>query len=226
MRCMERKSGPKPRHQRRAPQRIRLYFRLAACSLAYGTYPSVIPSSVDPSFPNPELPAAVQSGQSVEDWNPLTSNRSTSKAGPPVSSAKLDKNTVIDVRYVANHGVGLWSTVVLMRLMSSEMSTEATFLQQFQTAQNNLAIANGISVAQLLTPGQKIAVSNYGNTGLPGQVAVPILTTAIPEATPTRPRSRSSRKAWRGATANAIATNAHPHDQLSPRRVIPSTCSR
>ena len=34
------------------------------------TYPSVIPTSIDSSFPNPNFPLAVQSGQTVSDWNP------------------------------------------------------------------------------------------------------------------------------------------------------------
>ncbi len=46
---------------------------------------------------------------------------------------------------MGNHGVDLWAPVNL-----NEVNTvENTFLTQFQAAQNNLAIANGISVPQL-----------------------------------------------------------------------------
>ena len=171
-----------------------------------GTYPSVIPSSVDPSFPNPSFPLPVQSGQSVEDWNPHIKPEYV-ESWTAGFQRQLDKNTVIDVRYVANHGVGLWSTVNLNEVNVFGNVNGSTFLQQFQAAQNNLAIANGISVAQLLTPGQKIAVNNYGNTGLPGQVAVPILTTAIGSNTDQTTVTQLA-QGVAGATANAIATNA------------------
>ena len=156
-----------------------------AGSVLFGdsSYPSVIPSSVDPSFPNPSFPLAVQSGQNVEDWNPQIKPEYI-ESWDFGFQRQVGKNTVVEVRYVGNHGVDLWQAVNL-----NEVNTvESGFAQQFQAAQNNLAIANGISVAQLLLSassgtGIKLTSNNYGNQGLPGQVALPLLTTAIGSST-------------------------------------------
>ena len=125
----------------------------------------------------------VQSGQSVEDCNPSIKPEYI-ESWTVGLQRQVGKNTVVEVRYVANHGVDLWSAVNL-----NEVNTvENGFAQQFQAAQNNLAIANGISVPQLLLSassgtGIKLTSNNYGNQGLPGQVAVPLITTAIGSST-------------------------------------------
>ena len=120
---------------------------------------------------------------------------------------------MVEARYVGNHAADLWSAVNL-----NEVNTvENGFATQFQAAQNNLAIANGISVPQLLLSaasgtGIKLTSNNYGNQGLPGQVNVPLLTTAIgsstdqttvplsslPRASPAQPLtvSRPMPRAW------------------------------
>jgi hypothetical protein len=171
------------------------------------SYPSVIPSSVDPSFPNPSFPLAVQSGQSVTDYNPSIKPEYI-ESWTLGLQRQLGKNTVVELRYVGNHGVDLWSTVNL-----NEVNTvESGFAQQFQAAQNNLAIANGISVPQLLLSassgtGIKLTSNNYGNQGLPGQVAVPIITTAIGSSTDQTTVTQLT-QGQAGATANGIATNA------------------
>ena len=166
------------------------------------SYPSVVPSSVDPSFPNPSFPLAVQSGQSVEDFNPSLKSEYV-ESWTVGFQRPVGKNTVVDVRYVGNHGADLWSTVNL-----NEVNVvESGFATQFQQAQNNLAIANGISVGQLLVPTTKLTVNNFGNTGLPGQVNVPILTTAIGSSTDQTTITQLM-QGQAGATANAIAGNA------------------
>jgi Carboxypeptidase regulatory-like domain/TonB dependent receptor len=170
------------------------------------SYPSVVPTSVVPTFPNPSFPLAVQSGQNVEDWNPQIKPEYV-ESWTVGFQRQLDRNTVIDVRYVANHGVGLWQAVNLNEVNILGNFGGSSFLQQFQAAQNNLAIANGISVAQLLTPGTKISVNNYGNSGLPGQVAVPILTTGIGSNTDQTTVTQLT-QGVAGATANAIAISA------------------
>jgi hypothetical protein len=172
-----------------------------------GTYPSVVPSSVDPSFPKPSFPLAVQSGQSVEDYNPSIKPEYV-ESWTAGFQRQLGKNTVFEARYVANHGVDLWQTVNL-----NEVNTvESGFATQFQAAQNNLAIANGLSLPQLLLSaasgtGIKLTSSNYGNQGLPGQVNVPLLTTAIGSSTDQTTITQLT-QGQAGATANAIATNA------------------
>jgi len=164
--------------------------------------PSLAPTSLVPTFPKPTFPLAVQSGQNVTDYDPNI-RREYVESWTFGLQRPLDKNTVMEVRYVGNHGVGLWSTVNL-----NEVNTvENNFATQFQAAQNNLAIANGISVAQLLNPQTKITNLNFGNAGLPGQVAVPILTTALGTSTD-QTTATQLQQGQAGAAANAIATNA------------------
>ena len=145
---------------------------------------------------------AVQPGQTVEDYNPNIKPEYV-ESWTAAFQRPLGKNTSIELRYVANHGVDLWQAVNL-----NEVNTvESGFTTVFQQAQANLAANNGISVAQLLLPTTKLTVNNYGSTGLPGQAAVPLLTTAIgsnvDQTTITQLQQGTA-----GATANAIATNS------------------
>jgi len=164
--------------------------------------PALAPTSIDPSFPNPSFPLAVQSGQNVEDYNPSIKPEYV-ESWTFGLQRPIGKNTVIEVRYVGNHGVDLWSAVNLNEVNILENG----FLTQFQAAQNNLAIANGISVAQLLNPATKLTTNNFGNSGLPGQMNVPILTTAIGTSND-QTTATQLQQGLAGATANAIATNA------------------
>jgi len=166
------------------------------------TYPTLVPSSIDPAFPNPSFPLAVQSGQTVEDYNPKIKAEYV-ESYTLGFQRQLNRDTVVEFRYVGNHGVDLWSAVNL-----NEVNVvESGFAQQFQQAQNNLAIANGISVAQLLNPSVKLTTNNYGNQGLPGQVNVPLITTAIGSSTD-QTTVTQLQQGQAGATANGIATNA------------------
>ena len=166
------------------------------------SFPSVVPSSIDPSFPNPSFPLPVQSGQNVEDYNPSIKPEYV-ESWTFGFQRPLGRDTVIEVRYVGNHGADLWSAVNLNEVNVVENG----FAQQFAAAQNNLAIANGISVAQLLSPSTKLTVNNYGNQGLAGQVNVPIITTGIGSNTDQTTITQLM-QGQAGATANAIATNA------------------
>src|SRR5581483_9102050 len=78
---------------------------------------------------------------------------------------EIVRETVLGVSYVANHAVGLWRKESLNEVNIFENG----FLKEFLAAQQNLAIA------QKTTP----TSNNFGNQGLPGQVAVPILSTAL-----------------------------------------------
>ncbi len=167
-----------------------------------GKFPSVVPTSINPNFPNPSFPLVVQSGQSVEDYNPSIKPEYVESWTLGIQR-QIGKNTVVEARYVGNHGVDLWQTVNL-----NEINTvENGFAQQFAQAQSNLAIANGMSVAQLLLPTTKLTVNNYGNTGLPGQVNVPIFTTGIGSNTD-QTTITQLQQGQAGATASAIGTNA------------------
>jgi hypothetical protein len=166
------------------------------------SYPSLVPSTIDAQFPNPSFPLAVQSGQSVEDYNPSIKPEYV-ESWTLGFQRPLGRNTSVEFRYVANHGVDLWSAVNL-----NEVNTvENNFAQQFQAAQNNLAIANGISVAQLLLPTTKLTVNNYSDTGLPGQNPVPLITVGI-GSNVDQTTITQLQQGQAGATANAIATNA------------------
>ncbi len=164
--------------------------------------PTLAPTSLVPSFPTPTIPLAVQSGQNVSDYNPNIKAEYV-ESWTFGFQRPLGKNTVVEFRYVGNHAADLWSSVNLNEVNILENG----FLGQFQAAQNNLAINNGISVPQLLNPATKLTTNNFGSAGLPGQVAVPILTTAIGTSTD-QTTATQLQQGQAGATANAIATNA------------------
>ncbi|HEY1343078.1 MAG TPA: TonB-dependent receptor, partial [Bryobacteraceae bacterium] len=77
----------------------------------------------------------------------------------------LDRNSVVEFRYTGNHGLHLWRQYDLNEVNIVENG----FLNEFQAAQNNLAIARRTSPTS----------NNFGNQGLPGQSPVPILQTAL-----------------------------------------------
>jgi hypothetical protein len=172
-----------------------------------GSYPSVVPTSVDPNFPNPHFPLPVQSGQNVEDYNPQIKPEYV-ESWTVGLQRQVSKNTVVEVRYVGTHGVNLWQAVNL-----NEVNTvENQFTQQFLAAQNNLAIANGLSVPQLVNSATigspfKLTSNNYANQGLPGQVNIPIITTAIGSNTD-QTTVTQLQEGLAGAMANGIATNS------------------
>jgi Carboxypeptidase regulatory-like domain len=90
---------------------------------------------------------------------------------------ELAKGTVLEVRYVGNQGHHSWRTSNLNEVNIFENG----FLKDFQAAQNNLAIANNMTVAQLtkLPTIPTLATTNFANQGLPGQVNTPILDAAF-----------------------------------------------
>src|SRR5581483_1266040 len=76
----------------------------------------------------------------------------------------ISKTTLLEVRYVGNKTTHKWREYTLGEVNIFENG----FLTEFQNAQRNLAIANGITVDQL--PTAVLKVSNFSNQGLPGQV--------------------------------------------------------
>jgi hypothetical protein len=155
-----------------------------------GTYPTLAPTSIDASFPNSSYPIAAQNGQTVNGINPNIKPEYVESWNFGFQRS-LDRNTVVEVRYVGNHGVGLWRTVNL----NEPNIYENGFLTQFQAAQNNL------NIARQTTP----TSTNFSNQGLPGQVNVPILTTAIGTSDQTTATYLLQGQA--GAAANSIASN-------------------
>ena len=106
-----------------------------------GSYPVRAPYQPGSQLPESPFPLAVQSGQTVSDYNPSIKPEYV-ESWTFGFQRPLDHNTVIEIRYVGNHGVGLWSAVNLNEVNIVENG----FLQQFQAAQNNLAIANGLTI--------------------------------------------------------------------------------
>src|SRR5262249_5683238 len=149
-----------------------------------------------PSPPKPTYPIPVNAGQSVNDFDPNL------KMGYVQSwniglQRELSKSTVMEVRYVGNHGVGLWRQVNL----NETNIIENGFLDEFKAAQNNLRIARGGNILN------NTAVVNFGNQGLPGQVALPIITSAgVPTSDSTFATNLERGQA--GTFANSIATSS------------------
>jgi len=89
---------------------------------------------------------------------------------------ELSKGTVLEVRYAGNATHRQWRTFDL----NETNIFENGFLNEFQAAQNNLAIANGLTVAQLTAqPTIPLKTTNFSNQGLPGQVNLPIMSSAF-----------------------------------------------
>jgi hypothetical protein len=116
-----------------------------------------------PVPPAPTFPRAAVAGTSAADFDP---NLET----PYVQSwsfglqREINRDTVLEIRYVANHGTKLVRTYNLNEVNIFENG----FLQEFIAAQNNLQIA--------LAAGR---AANFRNQGLPGQVNLPIYTASF-----------------------------------------------
>jgi hypothetical protein len=110
---------------------------------------------------------------------------------------ELGRDSVVEFRYTGNHGVHLWRQYNLDEVNIFENG----FLKEFQVAQNNLRIARGGDITKNTT------VNNWGNTGLPGQAATPMLQTAIGNTTDSSLAAQLL-LGQAGGAANAIATNS------------------
>lgn len=113
---------------------------------------------------------------------------------------ELNPNTVLELRYVGNRGTRLWRGVNINEVNIFENG----FLKEFESAQNNLNIfiANNPNCGKTGFP-----KCNFGNSGLPGQVALPIMQTATLPMTDATSITRLQ-TGQAGALANTLATNA------------------
>jgi hypothetical protein len=127
----------------------------------------------DPTLPSRSTPSSPVFPMSPSPSNSLNAFDPNLKMGYVQSwnigfQRELTKDTVMEVRYTGNHGVHLWRQVNL-----NEMNIfENGFLNDFNTAYNNLLIARGGNINSTVT-------SNFGNQGLPGQKDIPIIATAL-----------------------------------------------
>jgi hypothetical protein len=110
---------------------------------------------------------------------------------------ELDKDTVVEFRFTGNHGVHLWRQYNLNEVNIFENG----FLNEFKIAQNNLRIARGGDITR------NTSINNWGNQGMAGQQAVPILQTAIGNTTDAT-LAGNLLLGQAGTAANGIATNA------------------
>ncbi|MEK7406776.1 MAG: carboxypeptidase-like regulatory domain-containing protein [Acidobacteriota bacterium] len=82
------------------------------------------------------------------------------------------KDTVLEVRYVGNHGTKLWRGVNLQEVNIFENG----FLREFQNAQKNLDICTANRVA---CTGSATGGLRFDNRNLPGQTDLPIFSAAL-----------------------------------------------
>jgi hypothetical protein len=176
-------------------------------SISPTTYPTIfgapgsvelsgnIPSRNSTIAPTPSYPIAALAGNSVYGIDPNL------KMGYVQSwnfsfQREVDRNTVVDVRYTGNHGTDLWREMNLneVNILSSG------YLTQFQAAQNNLAIARGGNIYN------NTNIINFGNQGLPGQVNIPIISTALGTTSDSTTAGYLT-LGQAGTAANATATN-------------------
>lgn len=131
---------------------------------------SVAPASF--SFPMSMTPYVLNGGQSLNYANPHLRSPYVQNWVLGVQRG-LPGNVVLQVNYVGNKATHVWH----YQNISETNIFENGFLTEFQNAQNNLAIANGISVSQLATA--TLTTRNFSNAGKPGQVPLPIFETAF-----------------------------------------------
>jgi hypothetical protein len=150
---------------------------LSANTAAFGPAGSVLfsnPTLPSVSVPStPTYPLALLPGNSINDYNPSLKSRYV-ESWNIGWQRPLTPDTVLEVRYVGNRSARAWATLNLNEVNI----VENHFLDQFRIAQNNLAIANGVSVGQLTTL-SSLKSTNFFNQGLAGQQDIPIISTAL-----------------------------------------------
>ncbi|HLG15938.1 MAG TPA: carboxypeptidase regulatory-like domain-containing protein [Blastocatellia bacterium] len=156
-------------------------------------------------IPQPTFPFTARQGDSLNDFNPNI------KAGYVQSYSfgiqrEITKDTALEIRYVGNHATHLWRQYEL----SDVNIFENGFLNEFIAARNNLAISRAAGRG-----------NNYGNLGLPGQVAVPIIQTAIGSTTDLTTLTSLDR-GEAGRVAAAIAGNLTRMNRLITAGLVPS----
>jgi hypothetical protein len=138
----------------------------------------------------PSYPIPVLAGNAVREFDPNL------KVGYVQSwtlgfQREISRDTVLEIRYVGNHGTGLWRQIDL----NETNIFENGFLEEFRIAQANLAVARQANPA-----------SNQFS-GLAGQRPLPIIRAAIGADTDQTTAIQLA-QGQAGALANGIATNA------------------
>ncbi len=160
---------------------------------------SSLPSRVAPTTPS--FPLAAAATNSVSDFSPNL------KTGYVQSwdfgiQREITRDTVLEVRYVGNHGTDLWRQVNINEINIVENG----FLGEFKTARNNLALARGCATPDPVCMAVNRSKSNQ-YVGLPGQASLPLIFTSL-AANNDATSALQIEQGQAGALANAIATNA------------------
>jgi len=157
----------------------------------------------DPSFPTrsgipsaPVYPATPAFSNQIFDFDPNL------KMGYVQSwnvgfQREIGRNSVVEFRYTGNHGTKLWRLYGLNEVNIFENG----FLNEFKIAQNNLTIARGGDITK------NTGVVNFGNQGLPGQQAIPIIQRALGTTSDSTTASQLM-LGQAGSAASGIATNS------------------
>jgi hypothetical protein len=155
-------------------------------------------------FPAAKFPFTARQGDGLNDFDP---NLEVGYAQSYTFGLQreLNKNTVLEIRYVGNHALKMWRQFDLNEINVFENG----FLQEFKNAQKNLAISRAAGRG-----------NNYGNQGLAGQVNVPIIQRAIGSVTDTTTLTSLDRGTV-GSTAAAIANNLTRMNNLMNDGLIP-----
>ncbi len=146
----------------------------------------------------PSYPIPVVAGDGVNDFDPNL-RMGYVQSWTLSFQRELAQNTVLDFRYVGNHGVGLWRQSNLNEVNIFENG----FLDEFKIAMNNLAIARASNPTS----------NNFGNQGLPGQRDIPIIRTALNLISDANFATTIERGAA-GSLANSIAFDATRMNRL------------
>ncbi len=161
----------------------------------------------DPSLPtrpaptSPSFPLAVTAGNNLADFDPHLRTGYVQSWNIGLQR-ELTRDTVLEVRYVGNHGTRLWRQINL-----NEINTLSNgFLQEFQAAQRNLAAARGCSATDpVCMSANRSRSNNY--FGLAGQTPLPMIVGALASNNDST-SALQIEQGQAGALANAIATNA------------------
>ena len=159
----------------------------------------VLPSRPAPATPS--YPLAVAATNSVSDFDPNLKTGYVQSWDIGIQR-ELTRDTVLEVRYVGNHGTDLWRQVNINEINIFENG----FVNEFKTAQNNLALARGCASPDPVCMAVNRNRSNQ-YFGLPGQQALPLIFTAL-AANNDATSALQIEQGQAGALANAIATNA------------------
>ena len=157
-------------------------------------------------FPSATFPFTAGQGRPLNDFDPNLRPGYTQSWTFGIQR-ELTKDTALEVRYVGNHGTRLWRQIEL----SDVNIFENGFINEFKTAQANMAICQANSAACLAAqaaggiPAANRTSNSYANWGLAGQGNIPIIQTAIGPVDSTTITSITRGEA--GRVANSIATS-------------------